>query len=76
MIFSGLFEHEIEIIAISFSENEGGSKAVWIFCKNSPDLVQPPFLKKKLADSEHGKIQLGSSVLHSLIKMTRNSQHR
>ena len=24
MIFSGLFEHEIEKIAISFSENEGG----------------------------------------------------
>ena len=26
MIFSGLFEHEIEKIAVSFSENEGGVK--------------------------------------------------
>ena len=45
----------------------GGSKAVWNFCKNSADLVQPPFLKKKFADSENGEIQPGSTVLYSLI---------
>ena len=32
-------------IAIRYSENEGGSKAVWNFSENSSDLVAGPFPK-------------------------------
>ena len=37
--------------ATKFSKNEGGSKAVWIFFKNSFDLVAGPFPKGWIVDT-------------------------